>query len=142
MGITLDGAFNSTLAAVGMLSREGMDDPETTAYRESAAFYEAGCRSAMGFVWSSTASNTRRDQLEAGRAWIRMQQAATAAGLAFQPLSQALQEFPAMATHYERAHALLAPEADHTVQMLARLGYAGDVGPSPREPLESKLIEA
>ncbi len=139
-GISLDGAFNSTLAAVGVLSREGMDDPETAAYRESAAFYEAGCRSAMAFVWSSTATNTRSDQLDAGRAWIRMQQTATASGLAFQPLSQALQEFPAMAAHYERTHALLAPEDGHTVQMLARLGYAREVGPSPREPLESKLI--
>ncbi len=139
-GITLDGAFNSTLAAVGVLNREGMDDPETAAYRESAAFYEAGCRSAMAFVWSSTATNTRQDQLEAGRAWIRMQQAATEAGLAFQPLSQALQEFPAMAAHYERAHELLAAEDGATVQMLARLGYARDVGPAPREPLESKLI--
>ncbi|MDJ0908121.1 MAG: hypothetical protein QNI99_02940 [Woeseiaceae bacterium] len=141
-GITLDGAFNSALVATGMLSREGMDDPETAAYRESAAFYEAGCRSAMAFAWSTTATNTRRDQLEAGRAWIRMQQTATESGLAFQPLSQALQEFPAMATHYERAHEMLAPADGHTVQMLARLGYARDVGPSPREPLESKLIVA
>ena len=47
-----------------------------------------------------------------------------------------------MAGHYERAHALLAPETGHTVQMLARLGYAGSIGPSPREPLESKLIAA
>lgn len=139
-GITLDGAFNSTLAATGLVSREGMDDPETTAYRESEAFYESGCRSAMAFVWSSTPTNTRRDQLEAGRSWVRIQQASTQLGLAFHPLSQALQEFPAMATYYDRAHALLAPEDGFTVQMLARLGYARDIGPAPREPLESKLI--
>ncbi|MNW04680.1 hypothetical protein D3C71_2008000 [compost metagenome] len=70
---------------------------------------------------------------------MRINLAASAAGLGLQPLSQALQEFPEMADCYAQAHQWLAP-AGGTVQMLARLGYANAVGPSPRWPLEAKII--
>ena len=141
-GLAFDDRLSSTLKPVGLMTREAMDDPESTAYRESLAFYERACRSAMAFVWSTTPTNTRRVQLEAGRAWVRTQLAANALGLAFHPLSQALQEFPEMTAHYRRAHELLSRNSRETVQMLARLGYAPDVGPSPRQTLESTLIPA
>ena len=94
----------------------------------------------MAFVWSTTPTNTRRAQLDAGRAWLRTQLIANALGLSFHPLSQALQEFPEMAENYKRVHELLSRDAGETVQMLARLGYAPDVGPAPRQALESKLL--
>ena len=124
------------------MTRESLDDPESIAYQESFAFYERACRSAMAFVWSTTASNTRSAQLDAGRAWVRIQLAANSAGLSFHPLSQALQEFPEMTVNYQRAHDLLAKKDGGTVQMLARLGYGPSIGPSPREALESKLSPA
>ncbi|HVE52599.1 MAG TPA: twin-arginine translocation pathway signal protein, partial [Ramlibacter sp.] len=69
------------------------------------------------------------------------QLAATAQGLAMQPLSQALQEYPEQAGPYADIHALLqAPAPRHTVQMWARLGYAPAVGPSPRRPLGAFLV--
>ena len=110
------------------------------AYGESYAFYEKACQSAMAFVWSTTPTNTRRAQIAAGESWIRTQLIANARGLAFHPLSQALQEFPEMAQNYRRAHDLLTLEQGETVQMLARLGYAPDVGPSPRHALESRIV--
>ena len=139
-GLAFDDRLSSTLQSVGLMTLEALDDPESTAYRESLAFYDRACRSAMAFVWSTTPTNTRRAQLEAGRSWLRTQLAANALGLSFHPLSQALQEFPEMATHYERAHELLSSDAGGTVQMLARLGYAPSVGPAPRQALESKLL--
>ncbi len=138
-GIALDDRINSTLGKAGMVGPESLDDPESMAYQESFKFYDKACRSAAAFAWSTTATNTRSDQLVAGRAWVRVQLAANAAGLSFHPLSQALQEFPEMADHYQRAHELLTSEEGQTVQMLARLGYGPAVGPSPRESLESKL---
>jgi hypothetical protein len=54
----------------------------------------------MAHIWSSTQGNTRQDQLKAGMTRVRLHQAATLEGLALHPLSQALQEFPAMAEHY------------------------------------------
>lgn len=139
-GISIDDRLNSTLGMVGLLSREALDDPESVAYRESYAFYERACRSAMAFVWATTATNTRRAQLEAGRAWVRTQLAASSLGVSFHPLSQALQEFPEMAEHYRRAKSLLARDEGETVQMLARLGYAQSIGPAPRQGLESQLV--
>lgn len=138
-GLSLAGPLLEALGA-GPLNRDNMDIEGTMAYEQSLAFYDRACRSAAAFVWSTTASNTRRDQIEAGRAWVRMQLAANAAGVSFHPLSQALQEYPAMATQYGKAHALLAGGPGRTVQMLARLGYAKSPPPAPREDLAAKLV--
>ena len=139
-GLSIDDRISSTIGMLGMMSPEALDDPEASAYKESFKFYARACQSAMAFVWSTTPTNTRLAQLEAGRAWVRTQLAANALGLSFHPLSQALQEFPEMTEHYKRAHELLASNDGDTVQMLARLGYAPNVGPAPREALESKLL--
>ena len=139
-GLSIDDRISSTIGKLGMMSPEALDDPETSAYQESFKFYARACESAMAYVWSTTPTNSRLAQLEAGRAWVRTQLAANALGLSFHPLSQALQEFPEMAEYYKRAHELLASNGGDTVQMLARLGYAPNVGPAPREALESKLL--
>ena len=44
-----------------------------------------------------------------------------------------------MAELYAEIHGRLAPEGE-TVQMLARAGYGPDVPPSPRWPVESKIV--
>jgi hypothetical protein len=139
-GLSLTGPLLDALGAIGALSREDMDIPGTESFDQSRDFYVRACQTAAGFVWSSSTANTRRDQLEAGRGWVRMQQAASLAGVGFHPLSQALQEFPEMAEQYQRAHRILAHEPGATVQMLARIGYADNPPPAPREPLASKII--
>ena len=139
-GLAIDDRLSSTLGLAGVLSRESMDDPGSVAYRESYAFYERACQTSTAFVWAITETNTRSAQLEAGRAWVRTQLAANALGVAFHPLSQALQEFPEMVDYYNRAHDLLGASQGDTVQMLARLGYAPNIGPAPRQPLESRLV--
>ena len=143
-GLALAGPLMEGINAIGLLTREDMDVAGTASFDQTLEFYNKACRTATAFVWTTTATNTRRDQLEAGRAWVRMQLAANAAGIAFHPLSQALQEFPEMAPHYEKAHRLLGgnfPGGPHTVQMLVRLGYAKAPPPAPREKLTAKLIE-
>ncbi|MEZ5920248.1 MAG: hypothetical protein R3C60_02740 [Parvularculaceae bacterium] len=139
-GLALSNVMMNALHDASVLTREKMDKPGDSAFSQSREFYLRLCESAAGFVWTTTAENTRRDQLAAGAAWVRMNQTATQAGLAFHPLSQALQEFPEMAAPYARIHALLARNSGATVQMLARIGYAKTPPPSPREPLEAKLI--
>lgn len=138
-GICLDGPLLSSLGAAGLISRAAMDAPGSTAFNEGLNGYSRACETAMAYLWSSTATNSRRDQLNAGASWVRLQQAATREGVAFHPLSQALQEFPSMAEHYRRIHQILA-EPGHTVQMLIRLGYATSPGPAPREPISAKLM--
>ena len=141
-GLSLGGPAIEALALAGIFTREKQDKAGETAFEETLAFYERACASAAAYVSTSTATNTRRDQLAAGAAWVRIHQAATQRGVAFHPLSQALQEFPEMAPAYDRAHEILAHQPGATVQMLARLGYAKAPPPAPRERVEAKLIEA
>ena len=103
-GLYLEGPLMEGLGALGILTREQMDDPESRAYLESESFYSKACETAMAFAWTMTDTNTRHDQIEAGRAWVRMQMAANFAGLAFHPLSQSLQEYAEMADLYKQVH--------------------------------------
>lgn len=141
-GLALSGPLIEAASIAGALTTAAMDVPGTEAYRQSLEFYNKAIDTAQAFVWISTATNTRADQLNAGRAFVRMQQAATLDGVAVHPLSQALQEFPDMAPAYDRAHELMAHRQGATVQMLARLGYAPTPAPAPREALEAKLVPA
>jgi hypothetical protein len=141
-GLALGGPMIEGLALAGVFSRDKQDRPGETAFEETLSFYEKACMSAAAFIATSTATNTRRDQLAAGAAWVRLHQAAAQRGVAFHPLSQALQEFPEMAPAYDRAHEILAHQPGATVQMLARLGFAGAPAPSPREALEAKIVAA
>ena len=96
----------------------------------------------MGFVWITTATNDRRAQIESGRAYMRVALHVAGEGLAMQPMSQALQEYSAMAPYYETIHDTLTNQAGERVQMLARLGYARNVDPAPRWPLATRIKES
>lgn len=137
-GLALGGPVLDALAAAGLLTREGMDRKGSTGYEQSLKTYNDAIDASGAFLYLTTASNTRADQLNAGRDWVRVHQAATIAGVAFQPLSQALQEFPEMAGPYARIHAMLSPSPGATVQMLSRIGYApAPAHPAPRRALSS-----
>lgn len=138
-GIDFGGPLFDSLALLGLFTREAALDPGSAVFRQGKDVVLANTSTAMAHIWLTSAANGRQDQIAAGRDWVRVNLAATAAGLGLQPLSQALQEFPEMAQCYQEAHQLLAPEGG-TVQMLARLGYAASVAPSPRWPLEAKII--
>ena len=108
------------------------------------ARFEGHSRTAMGFVWLSTPGNSRSQQIEAGRAYVRLQLKTTEIGLGMHPMSQTLQEFAEMKPFYDKAHQLTlakaAPKAplDETLQMFCRLGYAAGAEPaSPRRPLQA-----
>lgn len=140
-GIDFSGPLFETLRLTGQFSRESAADPASFAFRSGLDAVFANTDTAMGHVWLVTADNSRETQLATGADWLRVNLAATAQGLGFQPLSQALQEFPEMAEPYARVHERLAPQGG-TVQMLARIGYGPAVGTSPRWPLESRIIHA
>ena len=138
-GIDFGGPLFDTLALFGQFTRATALDTSSLVYQQGVDAVMANVDTAMAHVWLVSSRNSRTDQIAAGRDWLRINLAATAAGVGLQPLSQALQEFPEMAQCYAEAHQRLAPEGG-TVQMLARLGYAAPVAPSPRWPLEAKLI--
>ncbi|MEM7471681.1 MAG: twin-arginine translocation pathway signal protein [Pseudomonadota bacterium] len=138
-GIDFSGPIFETMSTFGMFTREAAMDTSTTAYKEGMAAVLENAETAMGFIWMKTDGNTRTDQINAGRDWVRMNLATTREGVAMQPLSQALQEYPEMTQLYGDIHQMLAPEGG-TLQMFARLGYCAPVPQSPRWPLEAKLV--
>lgn len=138
-GIDFSGPLFETLALLGQFDREVALDKGSSAYAQGVAAVLENTDTAMAHIWMVTAGNSRRHQIEAGRDWLRVNLAATALGLGLQPLSQALQEFPEMAAHHARAQAMLAPGGGR-VQMLGRLGYGPSVKPSPRWPLETRIV--
>ena len=138
-GIDFSGPMFESMHLTGMFSRDVAADPTSFAFTAGMDAVYANADTAMGHVWLVTADNSRETQIAAGADWLRVNLAATAQGIAFQPLSQALQEFPEMAGSYAKVHERLAPDGG-TVQMLSRIGYGPVVGNSPRWPLESKII--
>ena len=139
-GLDFGGPMMEGLNRVGLFTREGVVDPDSFGFRQGVAAVLANTETAMGHVWMVSEGNTRSDQINAGRDWLRVNLACTAEGLGFQPLSQALQEYPEMDALYAETHARLAPNGG-TVQMLARIGYGPEVPVSPRWPLEAKLVD-
>lgn len=139
-GIALGGALIEALALGGQISRVSLADPTSSAFRSGMDKYRPIMATAMAYAWVVTAENSRRDQLEAGRRYVRMNLAANAAGLSVHPVSQALQEFPEMQRQLNAVRSHLAVANSSTLQMLARLGYAEMQPPAPRWPLESKVL--
>ena len=136
-GISLNSPLLRLVDAVGAFDRSRPPAEGSTAYRQMMARFEGHSRTAMGFLWLSTprpAGAARAAEVRAGRAYLRLQLKATELGLQVHPMSQAVQEFPEMKTHYDRVHELLVgrPAEEETVQMLCRVGYAPAQQHTPR----------
>jgi hypothetical protein len=140
-GLPINTWMARALSSLGLFDRSAPPQPGSQAFKAMMAQVEGNSRTAMGFVWLS-GKNGRSDQVRAGRAYVRLQLKATEMGLGVHPLSQALQEFPEMASHYARVHQLTlkrqapASPGDETLQMFCRLGYTDKPVPAtPRRPL-------
>jgi hypothetical protein len=132
-GLTLLDPKIVLLTHLGLFDRSKPPKADDYAVRSQIADFNAKMASTTGFLWMVSEGNDRATQVNAGRAYARVQLAATAHGLAMQPLQQALQEYPEQAGPYADIHRLLAaPQPATTVQMWARVGYAEPVSPAPR----------
>lgn len=138
-GIDLGGPLLETLMLAGILTRASQRDPDSTGFKEGVKIYRTMLAATPAYAVLTTQGNTSLDQIAAGRRWLRLNLRTTQLGLALHPVSQALQEYPEMAAHYDSAHRLLAADGQ-TVQMLGRLGYGPRTPRTPRWPLEAKLI--
>lgn len=138
-GISLGGAFLESLSLVGVLTRKELADPDSSAFQVGLDMADDQALTSMGFVWISTQGNGRREQIAVGRNYLRVALRVTSLGLAMQPMSQALQEYAAMQVYYKKIHSMLTNDGDERVQMLARLGYAEKIAPSPRWALATRV---
>jgi nitroreductase len=139
-GIAINGRMPRLLNGLGLFNRmdipvKGNSNYDLTMKRWLP--FETG----SGFLWIATSGNTRVQQIQAGRAYLRTHLSATSLGLDMHPLSQALQEFPEVKPYCEQMHLLLGFDpSKNTVQMLARVGYALNTAEgTPRRDLDSLL---
>ncbi|MEM7377041.1 MAG: twin-arginine translocation pathway signal protein, partial [Pseudomonadota bacterium] len=140
-GIALSGAFFEWLYRFRVISHAALRDLDGRG-RQTGRDMAQALATARGHLWLVTAGNSRVDQVMAGASYLRANLAATGQGLAMQPLSQALQEYPEMAAEYAEAHTALGASDGETVQMWARIGYAKPADQAPRWALGTRLIRA
>jgi len=142
-GISLNKLFPRLLVSLGLFDRSKAPAPDDSAVTSQIKDFNSKLDSTPAFFWMITGGNDRMTQVNAGRAYVRAQLAATQHGLSMQPISQALQEYPEVAKPYAEIHQLLdAPRPSYTVQMWTRLGYAPAIGPSPRRGLKEHIIRS
>ncbi|MBM3554010.1 MAG: twin-arginine translocation pathway signal protein [Alphaproteobacteria bacterium] len=142
-GIPLTGSLFEALSLLGAdRVREEARNPQSSSTKNQIEKYRQLFEATPGFVWLTGLGNSRSHQLAAGRSYVRLNLLATQLGLGLHPVSQALQEYPEMASSFAEARRICRVETGETLQMLARIGYASSLAPAPRWPLEAKLIRA
>ncbi len=141
-GISIEGPIIELLNLGGAMSPSAMRDHSSTAFRQGMNMYLEAIDTTQSFVWITTPTNSRVDQIAAGRAYARANLKATQLGISMQPLSQCLQEYPEMDAQLAAIHKLLSMgsvNGDNRIQMLVRMGYGKATTNSPRWPLETRL---
>ncbi len=136
-GLVLSGPKMEALKFIGLLDRPALSDPSTAAFKTGLEMQQEICGSIPALLWITTPTNSRLDQLEAGRRYVRANLRATTQGVAMHPLSQSLQEYREMTAKFVEIHQILGVKQGERLQMLARMGYAPPADPSPRWPLET-----
>lgn len=133
---------------LGLFDRTRAPGPDDYATTSQVERFGRLMDATPAFLWMVSDDNQRATQVRAGRAYVRVQLAATAHGVVMQPLQQALQEYPEQARPYAQIRGLLGADAgkDRTVQMWARVGLpapdAPAVGPAPRRGVQAQLMAA
>jgi hypothetical protein len=138
-GLAIEGPMVEFAHAVGLLTRRSLADTNNRFTKQGIEAWRPLAEHAPAYVWLTTLENTRSAQIMAGRAYARLNLAATGRELAMHPWSQTLQEYPEMADLYAEMERLTGAREGETVQMLARVGYAPEVQPAPRRGLAEHL---
>jgi hypothetical protein len=138
-GIAITGRSVWWLGRLGLLSKDNLGVPDSLAARMGLLQWDNLFTGTASFGWLVTPDDGAASRIAAGRAYQRVELAAATSGVAIHPVSQALEDYPAMAESRRQLEALLAVGPPARVQMLFRLGYAGPQPPSPRRPLRAVL---
>ena len=93
-----------------------------------------------GFFLIISKGDSRKQQFNTGRLYSRIQLEAHTLGLAIQPLSQAIEEYPEMENVYDNIHRDLAEE-NETILMLFRIGKPVTEVPRSMRMDVNKFIE-
>ena len=140
-GLSFHGPFFWWAKRFGLFTAEKALEPGSFAYQGAIDTGVAWAEQVWSFGWLATPGGTRADEIAAGRDYVRLNLKATELGVAMAPLSQVLQEYPEMAGPQKRFLDFAKTPPGSIVQMFFRLGYAGQVPPTPRRVLDD-LIRA
>lgn len=141
-GIAIQGFLPELAATMGMFPRDHVPASDSAMMNSMRKMGRKQADSAAGWVWIVTPGNTRTQQLAAGRSFVRLHLRATQLGLALQPMSQLLEYSPAMVELQRSLYRTLDVSSDKaTIQMLARVGYADSVPPTPRRDISEFLVQ-
>jgi len=140
-GLTLLDPTVVWMARLGLFDRSQAPGPDDFATTSQIKDFGEKLASTPGFLWMVSDGNDRITQVNAGRAFARVQLAATAQGVVMQPLQQALQEYPEQAVPHAQIRRLLGADAPgQTVQMWARVGHAPPAAPAPRRGVDAHIV--
>jgi hypothetical protein len=129
------------MARLGLFDRSRAPGPDDYATTSQIKDFGKKLESTPGFLWMVSEANDRVTQVNAGRAYVRVQLAGTAQGVVMQPLQQALQEYPEQSAAHAQIRRLLGVAAPaQTLQMWARVGFAPSVGPAPRRGVDAHIV--
>lgn len=102
---------------------------------------EMAVENTPAYAFILTKDNSRTSQVQAGMLYARVQLTAESMGLAVQPLSQSIEEYPQMSELYREIHKDYAP-GNTNIQMLVRIGRPVQSVPrSMRRDVNDLLIE-
>ncbi len=141
-GISLRGPLFEALSLLGAdkVRADAMDAQSDTTTRQIARYQQIFCANTE-FCLVDGPGNTRAHQLAAGRSYLRLNLMRHGSGLVSTPSASPCRNIR-NGTAFCRSAAFMQVETGETLQMLARLGYAEPVAPTPRWPLEAKLTQA
>lgn len=140
-GLSMTDPMVVWMSRLGLFDRSQAPGPDDFATISQIKDFGAKTASTPGFLWMVSRGNDRTTQIDAGRAYARVQLAGTAQGVAMHPLQQALQEYPEQARPYAAIRQLVeAPAPAQTIQMWARVGYAPPVEPAPRRGVAAHVV--
>ncbi len=123
----------------GLFSREASLDPDGFTSRSAMDLVTQNMQSGMAYVWHVTQTNTRSDQIRAGQGLGAHQPGGDGAGHRHAAAEPGVARVSGDGgSLHPRARD--AGAGGGTVQMWARLGYGPSVGPSPRWPLDAKIV--
>ena len=102
--------------------------------------FREGVQSTQGMVIFTTNNNTQTEWVKTGYDYLRFHLAATALGLSMHPLSQILQEYPAMDKLRTELENVMQVSAPAKMQMIVRLGRSDYRYFAPRRKISDLLI--
>jgi hypothetical protein len=140
-GISITGLMPRILSTIGLFDRLEVPVKGSSGYKQVMDRW-LPFESGSGYLWMASTGNTRSQQIEIGRAYVRTHLLATSLKIDLHPLSQAVQEFAEMKTQNQAVYKLLDLDSSKvTLQMLVRIGYGTKAAEgTPRRALDKEML--